>query len=155
MKVSLREFLDKDLPLLAAWRRNIGGENYMSNFRPKGEVPGHAPAQGVWWYVIQEAGADAGTIWLQRDGASNTATLGIFLGEKTLFGRGIGAEAVSAAIERVRENGITKVRLNVRENNLRAIACYSKCGFAAVSSGVKELPDGKKIGYFTMERELS
>ena len=142
--------------MLEEWRRCIGGENYMSNYRPKrAAVSAHDPLVGVWWYIIRVGSKDVGTVWLERDAAREKAVLGIFLGEESLFGRGIGAEAINAAIEKVREDGtIHKVMLHVRENNVRAIACYAKCGFVTTSSGVKRVPGGKEIHYFTMARDL-
>lgn len=139
--------------MLQAWRARINGEQYMSNYRPRGAAA-HAPAQGVCWYVILADGRDAGTVWLQWDGARTGLSLGIFLGEEALFGRGIGSAAINAAIaEARRRHPACVVRLNVRSGNARAIACYKKCGFVAVSSGVKPAPDGKQIRYLVMERK--
>ena len=128
----------------------------MSNCRPKqAAAAAHVPLAGVLWYIIQVDGKEAGTVWMERGDAQEKVVLGIFLGEESLFGRGIGAAAINAAIERVREDGtIHKVLLNVRKNNARAIACYEKCGFVTLSSGVKQASNGKEIPYFTMERDL-
>ena len=154
MKVSLREFNKNDIPALAAWRAGIRGEQYMSNYRPK-DADAHAPAQSVCWYVIQADGRDVGTVWLDWAGSPDSASLGIFLGEEALFGRGLGTGAISAAIAAARQYGPpAKVRLNVREGNARAIACYAKCGFAVVSRGTKCNPAGETIRCITMELDL-
>lgn len=44
-------------------------------------------------------------------------------------GRGIGQQLLSACLDRARANGITRVELEVRADNLRAIKLYERMGF--------------------------
>jgi len=63
--------------------------------------------------------------WLNR-----IATIGIFIGDKTLWGMGMGTDAMHVLIQFIfQEMNLNKVRLYVYDFNQRAIECYSKCGF--------------------------
>ena len=155
MRVELREFDEGDLALLATWAGRIGADAYMSRHRPlDGELVRHSPADGVLWYVIHANGADVGTVWLERETQGSAARLGVFLGDEALFGQGVGARAVALALEKAPELSVNTVTLHVRQENDRAIACYEKCGFVPVGSGVKRKPDGGDVRYLRMERRL-
>jgi RimJ/RimL family protein N-acetyltransferase len=157
MDITLREFQSADIEQLDNWAQCIGSEDFMSRYRPKNlAITAHDPEQGILWYVIRFSGRDVGTIWLESDVRSDQAILGILLGEKSLLGLGIGQTAIQLALENARQLGrLRTVTLNVRENNTRAIACYKKCGFFAVGSGVKR-PDTKtEVHYLIMERPFS
>jgi len=156
MDVTLREFQEADIARLDAWAKHIGSEVFMSRFRPRNlAVVAHNPEQGILWFVIQFSGRDVGTIWLESVG-SDQAVLGILLGEESIFGLGVGQKAINLALEKARQLGrFRTVLLNVRENNTRAIACYQKCGFHVVASGVKRSNTGTDISYLTMQRSIS
>lgn len=156
MNVVLREFRAADVERLDEWAQRIHSENYMSRNRPmNGAAVAHNPTQGLLWFVIQVSGRDIGTIWLERGAQPDEATLAIFLGEESLCGHGIGEKAINMAIEKAKDLCcFHKVTLNVRESNARAIACYKKCGFVPVASGVKRTAIGNEIHCVTMERCL-
>ncbi|MDP3560972.1 MAG: GNAT family N-acetyltransferase [Legionellaceae bacterium] len=46
-------------------------------------------------------------------------------------GQGIGKALISAALQKARAKGLTRIELTVRENNKAAIALYKKFGFVA------------------------
>ncbi|MDX2346988.1 MAG: GNAT family N-acetyltransferase [Legionella sp.] len=46
-------------------------------------------------------------------------------------GHGLGAALIKAALEQAKQKGLTRIELNVRENNQPAIALYKKLGFIA------------------------
>lgn len=54
-----------------------------------------------------------------------------YIGEKELWGRGIGRWMVEQAVERGRERGVDNVYLKVSQENTRAINLYKRCGFEA------------------------
>lgn len=83
-----------------------------------------------WCYITYEYSI-IGAIWLEKTFINeDTATLGVFITEDKYRGSGIGQKAISLFIRNNQEKmGLIKVELNVRENNSRAISCYSKCGF--------------------------
>ncbi len=156
MNVVLREFREPDIQRLGEWAKRIRSENYMSRYRPMNRtVVAHNPEQGLLWFVIQVSGSDIGTIWLERSTQPDEAILGIFLGEESLFGLGIGEKAINLVIEKAQELCcFRKIILNVRKSNARAIACYKKCGFILVASGVKRTITGNEIHYVTMQHRL-
>jgi RimJ/RimL family protein N-acetyltransferase len=156
MDVTLRVFQEPDIACLDMWARRIGSEDFMSRYRPKNlAVTAHSPEQGLLWFVIRFSGRDVGTVWLEGDVGSDQAVLGILLGEERLLGLGIGQKAINLALENAQQLGrFRTVVLNVRENNTRAIACYKKCGFDAVASGVKRANTGTEIHYLTMQRSI-
>jgi RimJ/RimL family protein N-acetyltransferase len=156
MDVTLREFQEADIARLDIWAKDIGSEDFMSRYRPRNlAVTAHSPEQGILWFVIRFSGRDIGTVWLEGDVASDQAILGIFLGEESLLGRGIGQKAINLALEYAEKLGrLRTILLNVRENNTRAIACYKKCGFNVVASGVKRAVTGTEIHYLTMQRPI-
>lgn len=66
------------------------------------------------------------------DPATGTAELRICIGEKSLWGQGLGTEAVRAACRFAHERlGLRSLYLRVPLGHWRAIRCYLKCGFRA------------------------
>lgn len=146
MQVSLRPFEEPDRPLLDLWAFRIGSEEYMSRYTPH-------PERCFLWCVIQADGDDVGTVWLERLD-SHTVLLGIFLGDPGAMGQGIGSRAIDLALKRaLRIAPVQLVRLNVRETNRRAIACYERCGFRTVASGTRQAAD-TQYDFLTMEKRL-
>ena len=156
MKIELREFQTSDLEQLDQWAKAIDSTQYMSRYRPRDlSWQGHQPEQGLFWFVIVVAGHDGGTVWLEPGGNPHEAVLGILIGQESLLGHGIGETAIMLALEKAAEaHRYRRVTLNVRAANLRAIACYQKCGFLPVASGIKRTDSGDEIAYITMQRYL-
>jgi len=155
MHVELREFEEGDVELLSAWTTRIDAGAFMSRQRPLDRaLTAYSPADGLLWYVIRVDDADIGAVWLERETERSYARLGVLLGDEALFGLGIGEQAVNLALERAPELSVNTVALHVRRSNARAIACYVKCGFLPVGSGVKRKPDGGELRYLRMERRL-
>ena len=156
MEVTLREFRESDGGRVAEWAKAIGSDDYMSRCRPRDlTVSAHSPEAGILWFVIRAGGRDVGTVWLEADVDPDQLILGILLGDREVFGLGIGQRAIGLALQEARRLGrYHTVVLHVRENNGRAIACYEKCGFRTIASGVKQSPSGAEIQYLTMRRYL-
>jgi RimJ/RimL family protein N-acetyltransferase len=73
------------------------------------------------------------------------------IGKENYFGKGIGKEAISLAINRSQQYlSFNKVYLNVRKTNIRAIRCYTKYGFCISGEGEKIVSEGQKIEFFSM-----
>ena len=72
-----------------------------------------------------------GTIGLHNiDHINRRATLGIFIGDKSVRNKGIGTEAIRLILEYgFKYLNLNNINLDVMEFNERAIACYKKCGF--------------------------
>ena len=64
------------------------------------------------------------------DYKNGTATLGIFIGEEDNLSKGYGSDAINLLIDfAFNELRLHSIILTVHSNNLRAIKCYTKCGF--------------------------
>ena len=83
--------------------------------------------------------------------AATQAVLGVFLGDASNLGRGIGTAAIGLAIaEFHRLHQQLPIVLRVRRSNARAIACYRRVGFSVTGSGSKSLPSGEVVPYYLM-----
>lgn len=120
----------------------------MSRYSPRSK-------NAALWDVVVVGSRDVGTVWLERTPEPDTFTLGILLGEPTLFGQGIGQKTIGLALEKIRTiPGLRVVRLHVRKDNPRAIRCYESCGFKIVSSGTRT-GGGATFEFFRMEKLLA
>jgi RimJ/RimL family protein N-acetyltransferase len=145
-KIELRPAGEDDLPRIDTWAQSIEADRFMSRHRPD-------PACAVLWKIIVADGADIGTAWLEQRAESPEAIfLGIFIGDPRWLSRGVGRAAIMKLLDEARARvGTVSVRLNVRANNARAIACYTSCGFVLTSSSVKTGQDGIAIPIITMQ----
>ena len=155
MKISLRQFQTDDLQIYESWRNEINAQDYMSNFYPhsfNGEVV--TSSNQFAWFIIEADDTEVGTIWLEKEKAADSfATLGIVIGCPDKLGIGIGQRAIPLAIEAARTKlKFEGVRLFVRQNNYRAIACYKACDFKIVNEGIKVNQKGEEINFFEMQR---
>ena len=150
MDVSLRPVSPADLPTIGRWAGLMAA--YLTRTRPYDEgADHHDPGAGLFWYVIAGAGVDVGTVWIELLPAGSEAVLGIFLGDPSWFGRGIGTAAVGLAVAEFRRaNQHVPIVLRVRRSNARAIACYRRAGFTVTGGGSKPLPSGEVVPYYRM-----
>lgn len=65
----------------------------------------------------------------------------IIIGEKKYWSKSYGVKAIRILLNKAKRLDISKIFLEVRPTNLRAIKAYEKCGF--VKSGVKKYPKNK------------
>lgn len=60
----------------------------------------------------------------------SNADIGIGIGEKDLWGQGLGSEALRLLVEYLlSQRGLHRIRLHVAARNYRAIGAYKRCGF--------------------------
>ena len=153
MDVSLRPLARADLTLYPAWLTAVDAEHYMSRFYPRcwnGGDPIQVPDTA--WYAILAGGEAAGSVWVEaEEGEPGAARLGILIRRPDLLGRGIGRRTIALAIAQARPRlGFGCVRLNVRQDNARTIACYRACGLTVVGQHVKQGEAGP-VPYLVME----
>jgi ribosomal protein S18 acetylase RimI-like enzyme len=150
MGVSLRPVRALDLPTIERWASGMA--DHMSRTCPYAEAADrHDPGSGLYWYVIREDDVDVGTVWIELLPAGSEAVLGVFLGDASHFGRGIGSAAIEPAIAEFRRaHPKLPIVLRVRRSNTRAIACYRRVGFAITGGGSKSLPSGEVVSYLRM-----
>ncbi|MFQ6060818.1 MAG: GNAT family N-acetyltransferase [Thermoplasmata archaeon] len=81
--------------------------------------------------VMERNGSHIGNIGLYRiDKINRKASLGIVIGEKDLWGRGYGSDAILTILRYAfKDLGLHKVSLRVFRANRRAIKSYMRCGF--------------------------
>lgn len=69
----------------------------------------------------------------------------IIIGKKTYWGKGYGSKAIKLLLKRAKRLWISKIYLEVRPNNTRAIRAYENCGFQKMKTVVypknKYLPE--------------
>jgi len=58
----------------------------------------------------------------------------IVIGEKKYWGKGIGSRAINILIRKAKKNRISKIYLEVRPTNIRAILAYEQCRFKKVKT---------------------
>jgi len=150
MGMSLRPVSAVDLAAIDGWASILA--DHMSRARPYAEAAErHDPDSGLYWYVITEDDLDVGTVWIELLPASCEAVLGVFLGDASWFGRGIGTTAIGLAMAESRlAHRRTPIVLRVRRANAQAIACYRRVGFTVTGSGSKSLPSGEVVPYYRM-----
>ncbi len=150
MGVSLRPVAAGDQPNIDHWA--VVAADHMSRTRPYAEgADRHDPESGLFWYVIAHGGREVGTVWIELPQGAGEAILGVYLGEASFFGRGIGTAAVELAVAEFRAaHPQFPVSLHVRRANERAIACYRGIGFTVTGSGTKSLPSGETVPYYSM-----
>lgn len=102
---------------------------------------------------IEHAGALVGWIDLSLDESRESASFGIVVGARALWGRGIGTEATRLALRIAFESlGLARVTLTVNVTNERGIRAYERAGFRRES--VREraaLVDGALVDELAME----
>ncbi len=74
------------------------------------------------------------------------AELGIYIGDRDYWSRGIGTEAILTLLSHVfRHTNLSTVYLTTYASNARAQACYRKCGFE-VTGTLRKFSN--RIGYY-------
>lgn len=66
--------------------------------------------------------------------------------------KGIGANIVNQFVRVLQSRGFSSVALYTNQNNVRAQSCYTKCGFQVVEELTEEMPNGKLVERYKMER---
>ena len=67
----------------------------------------------------------------------------IIIGEKKYWNKKYGTGAIQLLIKKAKKLRISKIYLEVRQDNIRAITAYEKCGFE--KSGIKKYPKNKHL----------
>jgi RimJ/RimL family protein N-acetyltransferase len=109
------------------------------------------------FYLVLADGQPAGVFNLHncRDAdASGCAEIGVFYFLPDYWGRGLGAQAMAFAFDRLRERGYEQVILWVLEENLRARRFYEKQGFMADGTS-KVITLGRELTDIRYRRSLS
>jgi RimJ/RimL family protein N-acetyltransferase len=139
-EVRLRPVEEGDLPHFVTWLEDMDVRRWlaMSEMPPPTLESEHEWYQErkqdpscVIWCIESEEGRPIGDVGLGLiDKTHKRAELGIFIGDKTFWGRGLGPDAIHRVLRYAFEElTLRRVQLHVDEDNLRGIRCYEKCGF--------------------------
>jgi RimJ/RimL family protein N-acetyltransferase len=135
-KVRLRPIEPEDTPLLQRWLNEFKARDWLNGLFPRSR-----PQEAAWaaqvstdlnrpTFIIQtKRGADIGLISLKVSDAR--AELGISINDDRLWSRGYGEDALRVLVAAAfRVLPLRRIQLFVLPDNLRAIRCYEKAGFA-------------------------
>jgi ribosomal protein S18 acetylase RimI-like enzyme len=151
VNVSLRPVGASDQATIRRWASAVADD--LSRTRPYAEAADrHDPGSGLYWYVIADDERDVGTVWIELLAAdSEEAVLGVYVGDPSDRGRGIGTAAIALAVAEFRSaHPHLAIVLRVRRSNTRAMACYRRVGFIVAGGGSKALPSGEVVPYYHM-----
>ena len=73
-------------------------------------------------------------VMIEAHGWGPAPELGVVIGRRDLWGRGIGTAAVRRMLAIASDCGWPTVRLTTLADNFRAIRCYQRCGFKITAS---------------------
>ena len=82
-------------------------------------------------FIITLSGKVIGHISLAKR-KNNWHEIQIVIGEKKYWGKGYGSRAIKLLTRKAKRLGISKIYLEVRPTNIRAIRAYERCGFRKV-----------------------
>jgi RimJ/RimL family protein N-acetyltransferase len=137
-KVRLRAIERGDIPRFLKWLNDPSVTDYLELYLPISQ------AQEERWFERQledelnmvfaietHEARHIGNIGLHRiEWKDRSAVLGIFIGEREVWGQGYGTDAVRTLLRLAfHEMGLHRVSLHVFDHNRRAIRCYEKSGF--------------------------
>ncbi len=138
-KISLRLMNEDDTDLIVGWRNNLRVRNnfiYQKPFTREGHehwVRTMVDTGKVVQFIIEDlrTGQPVGSVYFRDiDKEHKKAEYGIFIGEDSAVGKGLGSEAARMAVEYGFEKlMLHKIFLRVFADNLGAIRSYEKAGF--------------------------
>lgn len=107
-------------------------------------------------YIISDGETPIG--WLGINGlesADKAAYLKLAALLPNYHNKGIGYYAISQVAEMLRQRNYSKMALYTDQENYKAKACYSKCGFEVTETFMEEMANGKIVARCKMELRLN
>ena len=142
MTVLLRLATENDLPLMLAWRSiekvyqgfyTQGRENRSLNWEEHWKW-WHTTSDWKHWIIQLNDGQrtrDVGVIAL-RDLCAWNPEMGIYIGEVSLWGHGVGKKALQLALDWLKERSKSHCRTTVLKSNERAIRLFESSEFKRI-----------------------
>lgn len=140
-RVRLRGLEREDIPTFIRWFNDPEVRQYLLMYEPMSKAKEeqwfetHLAKRDEFLFAIEALmegeWVHIGNVGLHRiDWKNRTAVFGIVLGEKALWGQGLGTDAARTMLRfAFEELNLHRVELEVFEFNPRAARCYEKAGF--------------------------
>jgi len=140
-KISIRQVTDNDLELLLAWRSNPFIYQYFYVQRRSGPLKWEehlnwweSRENRIDWIVYMHDGE-----WQRAVGSvnvtnldTNTPEVGVYIGEITLWGRGVGKNSVFLVMDWLKKMKYKKVIARIMKKNIRSVGLFESIGFRKV-----------------------
>jgi RimJ/RimL family protein N-acetyltransferase len=138
-RVGLRPPQRENIDAYLAWMNDLDVLQYLLRIRPMGRAEeeewfdslSKRPDDVVFEIVSLEKNAPIGACGLHKiSGSNRSAEIGISIGDKSLWGRGLGREAMGLLCRYGFDVlNLNRIGLNVYAYNQRGIRCYERVGF--------------------------
>ena len=130
--VELRPTREEDLPLLLAWRQNPEIMRYFLDGYESWEEHKRWWESGPHSFIILYQGRPVGEIHYDVVTAGNTPQVGLYIGDLTLWGKGIGGEAMAQLLSMVHQKGYFWAEASVHPRNWRSRKMFEGLRFRKV-----------------------
>ena len=159
MPVKLREVTREDLPLLLAWAWIPEIWKYLPTSRRREKLLWGEHI--AWWHtrqyrddqMIMVDGRSVGVVHIS-DLNTSTPEVGIYIGEISSWGMGIGKQALQEFVRQVSWGGFQKLHAVIHPRNKRSVNLFTQCGFRKIGKARKG-QDLYEFDYRTSVRSTS
>lgn len=142
MNVSLRELRDTDLPLLLAWSHIKEIWTYLPTAREGEHLTWEAHfnwwksrTQRADWVILANTDNYGPRPVGVVHGELTSGEIGIYIGETTLWGAGIGKKAIEIVLQKMKARGFDSVWAVVHPENERSQRLFAKASFEKRGKG--------------------
>lgn len=141
MRIALENIRLQDAQKIAQWKSDRELSRWiMSNYQPIDTeqavswIQSNTADENQRLYGIYDLSCNQTVLGIVRlmfiDWETRSAELGIYIGEESYRGKGIGKRSIKMVLDRAfDELGLNKVYLKVRKDNESAVVLYQKTGF--------------------------
>lgn len=158
MNIVLRPLRIEDTSNIVKWRnrddvkKNLFTQSDITEEQHLNYYHDFIETKKVYQFIIVADGVDCGTTFLKNiDYINKRAEFGIFIGDPSFRGKGVGSFATSKTIEiGFNELFLNSIYLTVFSENKAAINSYKKAGFKIVNSDQKHFLSNGSFVYVSM-----
>ena len=160
MQITLRPITIEDSEHIVKWRncpdvkQNLYSQDNISINQQRDYYQKYIETKKIFQYIVIADGIECGTTFLKKlDNKNRCAEFGIFIGESSLRGRGIGTISTIKTVEiGFNQLHLDRIYLTVFSSNISAIRSYEKAGFKITKNGLKHsLSNGEIVDITEME----
>lgn len=159
--VNLRPIDEGDTDLIVKWRNNpsvrknfIFREIFTSEMHQKWFKEKVLTGEVIQYIIETKDGLPVGSVYFRDvDRKKSRAEYGIFIGEDSARGKGIGSESAVLFTDYGNMIGLKNIILRVLAGNTAAERSYIKAGFIPVSKEKINTSDGELVDIIIMEKK--